>query len=372
MVGRDLQVKIVAKSGGGRTGTARYTQELVNGLNVLGVDVRVFTPAPPQSLARIGRRAGMDLGAFLNSYPLRLPAPDQSLIHIPTQTMATVLWWPRKKQPVIVTVLDIIPYLVRNDADLRVSRHPVDRVFYRSALGALRRADSIIAISDYTKQTLVEELGLAAERIHVTHLGVDSDLFQPGTVDQGVLQRYGLSGDACYAIFVGSDDPRKNLTTLFRAVAGAASSRLEIELIKVGAEQHVHERQRLVQLAHDLQIESRVHFLDNVPDSDLVHLYRASRVLVLPSWYEGFGLPVLEAMACGVPTVISNRTSLPEVGGALAITIDPASVDDLSAALIHAIEHPPAAEDLRAHAIGFSWRTTVEQTLAIYQKVWAS
>ena len=372
MVNQELQVRIVAKGGGGRTGTSRYTQELVNGLSALGVDLCVVTPTAPQTLTRLGRRAGVDLGAFLDSYPMRLPSSDRRLVHIPSQTMATALLLLRKRQPIVVTVLDIIPYLVRRNASLRVSRHAIDSTFYRLALLALRRADSIIAISDYTKTTLVEELALPAERIHVTHLGVDSLQFSPGPVDSNVLSRYALRDDACYVIFVGSEDPRKNLATLFRAFAQAVKQRPELELIKVGAELHSSERQRLRQLAGELNIESQVHFLDNVPDADLLHLYRASKVLVLPSWYEGFGLPVLEAMACGIPAVISDRTSLPEVGGSLALAIDPASADELACAILNTIEHPPAADDLREHALRFSWKTTVQQTLAVYQKAWAS
>ncbi len=319
----ELRVQIVTKPTSSRTGTGRYTDELCRGLTAEGIDVQITAPTPPVArLVPAAKRAGVDLPAFFASYPVRAPLAHDRLIHLPTQTMATMLRFARVSQPTVVTVLDIIPYLVRKDIALRSYRHSVDEWFYRAALSGLKRASAIIAISDYTKRTLVEELGLPADRITVTPLGVDCDLFQPQPVPANFLESYGLRAGIPYVLAVGSEDPRKNLPALVRAVALARERLPDLELVKAGAAHHEDERLRLRALAEELGIAEAVHFLDSVPEAHLPPLYCASRVLAMPSLYEGFGLPVLEAMACGVQVVIANRTSLPEVGGELALSVE--------------------------------------------------
>lgn len=373
MVADDPKVQLVAKLGSERTGTGRYTHELAKGLAQRGIDVRVVVPAPAQGkMAALGRRIGLDVGSFFASYPLHLPMSRDRLVHLPTQTMATALWTARSHGPVAVTVLDIIPWLVRHDATLRVFRHFADERFYWAALQGLRRADVILAISDYAKQTLIEVLRLPSERIWVTYLGVDTDIFHPQPTRPDVLDRYGLRSEGCRVLYVGSEDPRKNLPTLFRAFALARRQRNDLELIKVGAAHFDTERAKLNTLAAELGISDAVKFVGSVSDNDLSSLYSCSQVLVLPSWYEGFGLPVLEAMACGTPVVISDRTSLPEIGGPLALTVDPSAPDELAHAILSAIDRPPSPDNLRAHAMNFSWQSTVDQTLAAYRQVWVA
>lgn len=367
-----LRVQVLAKPGSRQTGTGRYADELQRGLSAAGVDVVAAEPARlPRSIDRLARSAGVDLSAFLSSYPLRAPLERDRLVHLPTQTMATLLWVQRPLQPVVVTVLDIIPLLVRNDPALRVFGHRADEAFYHLAVRSLRRADAILAISDYTKRTLVERVGLPPDRIHVTPLGVDAEWFRPQPVSADFYARYGLCADTPYVLYVGSEDPRKNLPVLLHALVQARQHVPELELLKVGSAHHQAERGKLRALADELGITHAVHFVEGVSDLDLPQFYCAAKVFALPSLYEGFGLPVLEAMACGTPAVISNRTSLPEVGGDCALQVDVTRGDELAEALLSALSHPAAPLDLRTHALGFSWKSTVEQTLRVYEEVWA-
>ncbi|HYO87535.1 MAG TPA: glycosyltransferase family 1 protein [Candidatus Limnocylindrales bacterium] len=370
----ELRVQIVTKPGSGRTGTGRYTAELCRGLAAEGIDVQTAAPVPPLgSLSPLVKRMGIDLPTFFASYPVRAPLAHDRLIHIPTQTMATLLRFSRTKQPTVVTVLDIIPYLVRKNLALNTFRHRLDECFYRGALSSLKQASAIIAISEYTKSTLIETLGLPANRISVTPLGVDSDVFRPQSVANEFLDHYGLHSGRLYVLVVGSEDPRKNLPALFRALAIARQRLPDLELVKVGAAHHGGERLRLHALAEELGIAQAVHFLDHVPDADLPSLYCTARLLAMPSLYEGFGLPVLEAMACGVQVVIANRTSLPEVGGPLALAVNPEDVYELADALVMTANQPSATPHaLREHALRFTWRATVQTTLSVYRSVWAS
>ncbi len=366
-----LRVQIIAKPGSRRTGTGRYADELQRGLAAAGVDVVVTEPTrPPHVFNRLTHAAGVDLPAFLGSYPLHAPLERSRLLHLPTQTMATLLAIQRPRQPVVVTVLDIIPILVRNNPALRVFGHRADEAFYELAVRSLRRADAILAISDYTKRTLVEFAGLSPERIQVTPLGVDSEWFRPQPVPTDFYARYALRAESPYVLYVGSEDPRKNLPVLLRALAQAREQIPELEMLKVGAAHHTAERARLQTLAGELGIGGALHFVEGVPDIDLPLFYCTARVFAIPSLYEGFGLPVLEAMACGTPVVISNRTSLPEVGGDCALQVDATRSDELADAILTALRDPASPSDLRAHAQQFSWKTTVAQTLRVYEEVW--
>jgi glycosyltransferase involved in cell wall biosynthesis len=249
--------------------------------------------------------------------------------HLASQNLATLLFFQRI-EPVVVTVHDIITYLVRHDRELSTYRHIFDRWFDRLALLALRRADAIIAISEYTKRTLVEHLGYPADRIHVVYRAVDTEVFRPREVPAAFRQRYGLSEDWRYVLYVGSDDPRKNLPTLIRAFALVKRQIEKVKLLKVGAPDFQDEREKLKGLIAELGLEEDVLFFDHVPDDDFPLFYNTAQVLVLLSLYEGFGLPTLEAMSCGIPVIAARSGPLPEVVDGAGILIDPTDVEGVA------------------------------------------
>lgn len=368
-----MRIQLIAKPDSGMTGTSRYTSGLYQGLREAGVDVRLTFPEPPPVPAPVVRglrRLGMDLRAFFASYPLRAYLDDADVYHITTQTMATLLWFQRI-HPVIVTVHDIIPYLVRHDAELNTFRHPVDYLFYRLALVGLRRADALIAVSESTKRTLVEALGLPAGQIHVIHEAVDHEKFHPMAVPDPFHAKYKLDKEGRrYVLYVGSDDPRKNLRTLVQAFAMVRQQAEDAKLLKVGLPCFAQERARLLALVAELELQECVLFFEHVPDEDLALFYNVADVFVMPSLYEGFGLPVLEAMACGKPVIISDRGALPEVGGSAALTVNPTDIVRLAAQITHVLE-----DQEYAHALGqaayqraqtFQSARQAEATLAIY------
>jgi glycosyltransferase involved in cell wall biosynthesis len=367
-----MHAQIISKPVTSMTGTARYTMELYCGLRAHGVDVTLTSPQPftLPVINPILQHFGIDSSAFFNSYPLFVAHTDANIVHIPTQTMATLLWLNPMRQPVVVTVLDIIPFLVRHDPLLRTFRHIVDERFYHAALAALRRADAIIAISDYTRRTLIETLGIPPERIHVVYLGVDQQRFVPLEVPEDFRLRTGLREDRRYILYVGSEDPRKNLKSLLRAFAQVHRSLPDVELIKVGAAHFDAQHAELLSLARVLGVEDAIHFFEHVTDEELPHFYNASSMLAMLSYYEGFGFPVIEAMACGIPVVISNRTSLPELAGGLASLVDPDDIDGIASALIEVLSCPthPASE-WREQASKFTWQSTIQQTLEVYQQL---
>lgn len=350
VVQKPLKVQLIAKREAGISGTSRYTGEIQRGLLAAGVDVRLTFPAPPplpRAMVEMLKQFGVDLDTFFAACPVRVPIEPADIYHIPAQTMATLLCFQRFPRPVVVTVLDIIPHLVRGDGELDTSRHVVERIFYRLAMLGLKRADAIIAISEYTKRSLVETLGVAPERIHVVYPAVDREHFHPLDVPDSFRSKYDLGPQWRYILNVGSDDPRKNLPTLLQALAVVKEKCTNVRLIKIGSLQFPEEHRRLMNLVDALGLGQYVQFLDRVSDEELPLFYNLADVLAMPSLYEGFGLPVAEAMACGTPVVCSHTTSLPEVGGFAVLLISPRDRDDLATALIHVLMNRNLSGEMR-------------------------
>ncbi|MBC7226910.1 MAG: glycosyltransferase family 4 protein [Thermoflexales bacterium] len=236
----------------------------------------------------------------------------------------------------------------------------------------LRAADAVIAVSECTKRDAVRAYGIPEEKITVIYEGV-SLRFRPADPEavRVVRAKYGLPEH--FILYVGTIEPRKNLTALLEAYAAlqARNTQYATRLVIVGKKGWLYEG--FFRRLRELGLEEHVHFTGYVPDEDLPALYSAADLFVFPSLYEGFGLPVLEAMACGVPVVCSNTSSLPEVAGDAALLVDPADVR----ALAEAMERVLADEALRAtlrtrgleRARQFTWEATARRTLEVYRRV---
>jgi glycosyltransferase involved in cell wall biosynthesis len=368
-----MRIQLITKPGSGMTGISRYTENLYKGLKTAGVDVHLTFPDPVLTWdpAQRGlKRLGLDVEAFFASYPLRARLDGSDVYHLTGQTLATLLLSQRVPGRVVVTVHDIIPYLVRHYRELNTLRHPFDYLFYRLALIGLRRADALVAVSNYTKQTVVEALGIAPERIHVVHEVVEHERFRPLAVPETFRAKYGLDNGTQYILHVGSDDPRKNLASLVRALAQVKRQVSHVKLLKVGAPHFERERQRLLALVAELGLQDDVLFFGQVPEAELPLFYNVADLLVMPSLHEGFGLPVLEAMACGKPVIVSDRGSLPEVGGNAVLTINPIDVEMLAAQITYLLENREYAHWLGQagyqRAQTFQSARQAEATIAIY------
>jgi glycosyltransferase involved in cell wall biosynthesis len=265
----------------------------------------------------------------------------------------------RREQRLVVTIHDL--------AFLRFPEHfPLRwRLLYRLGLrAALRRADAILVPSRSTGEDVLRHDPVDPARVHVTPLApaLDSGTHDPGPV----VARLGIAPP--YVLFVGTLEPRKNVVSLVRAYRRAAAGGLEHSLVLAGAPGWGADA-----LERELALDApggivRVGF---VPAGELDAVYRGASMFVYPSVYEGFGLPVVEAMARGVPTITSNTSSLPEVVGDAAITVDPASVDALADAIRTVASEAAAAARLadagRRRAASFTWDETARLTLDAYR-----
>lgn len=239
---------------------------------------------------------------------------------------------------------------------------------------SVRKADAIITISHASKDDIIKQYTIPEEKIYVVYPGikVGMNLQHSVFVMNELKAKYSLTDK--YILFVGTLQPRKNISRLIEAFSILSKKRAfsDIELVIVGKKGWSYEE--ILQAPKKFAVSDRVKFLDFVPDDDLPFLYQHAQCFVLPSLYEGFGLPVLEAMKYNCPVITSNVSSLPEAGGDAAVYIDPLSVSDIAEKL----EKVLSDRDLRNTMIErgrkqiqkFSWEKAAKETLKILEKVY--
>lgn len=253
--------------------------------------------------------------------------------------------------------------------------HPAPRVafLHRALPQSLRRANMLITGAESVRKEIIDYFGWPPDRIHVIQHGVDTSVFRPRTTTElkSVLSSVGLLPGS-YTLFVGTIEPRKNLERLLDAYETLpGNTRKRWPLVLGGSEGW---RSAAIHAKIQKAVEAGwCRYLHYVPHELLPHLYSGSRLFVYPSLYEGFGLPPLEAMASGVPVVVSNTSSLPEVVGDAALLVDPWDTDALADALRRGLEHVEwrtatvAAGVIRARQ--FAWERSVDRTVSVYESV---
>lgn len=237
---------------------------------------------------------------------------------------------------------------------------------------AVRWTDHIIAVSHSTKRDVVDHLGVPEDKITVVHEATNP-VFRPMDREiarQRTRDRYGIDGP--FVLFVSTIEPRKNVPTLLRAIRQIHECYKEdLRLVLAGGKGWLFED--IFRLISELRLDGRVHLLGQVPNDDLLDLYNAAEMLAHPAFYEGFGLPPLEAMACGLPVIVSNVSSLPEVVGDAALLIDPHNVDELAVAMWRVLNDQDLRQEMRdkglRQAQRFSWQRAATETLDIYDRV---
>jgi glycosyltransferase involved in cell wall biosynthesis len=248
------------------------------------------------------------------------------------------------------------------------------RLYFPQAMRlSARKANALIADSESTRQDAIRLLGISPARIHTVPLGV-SPAFHPvreAGLLEAVRQRYSLPEH--FILYVGLVEPRKNLPMLLRAYqrlpGGSAPALVIVGRFGWGVEQ-------VFKLVEALAIQEKVHFSGYVPAEDLPIVYNLADVFVYPSLYEGFGLPPLEAMACGTPVITTAVSSLPEHVGEAGILIPPQDEEALFQALVDILQDPDLRGELSRkgpeRAAQYSWNRTAQETLNVYRRVQSS
>jgi glycosyltransferase involved in cell wall biosynthesis len=361
-----------AEQGGG---IGRYTRELITALAqedtsteyrlfVAGSRINVLPPEPGKNFKWRSTRITAEWFARI-WHRARLPIPVEtwtgklSLYHATDFTLPPL----RRGTRSILTVHDL-SFIRSPETAMPSLRRYLEIVVPRS----IQRADFVLADSEATRQDILELYPVEAEKVAVLYSGVEKR-FQP-VQDAAALaatrERYGL-GDNPFILSVGTVQPRKNYQRLAEAFKRLDNP--DLRLVIAGGKGWLDTP--LYQSIRDLRLEDRVKFLGFVADADLPALYSSARVLAFPSLYEGFGLPALEAMACGTPVVASNVSSVPEVVGEAGLQIDPTDVEGLTEALRRLIEEEGLRSTLIAQGLEraklFDWHQSAQELRKHYQ-----
>jgi glycosyltransferase involved in cell wall biosynthesis len=311
-----------------RAGTARYLREILPHLERL-VDVDALTWGGSRAAATVARDAWW--------YPVALPrrARTVDVLHCPSFRGPV-----RARPPVVVTVHDLA--VLRNPETFNRWTRTYSRVFVPRVVRAAQR---VIAVSEFTKRELIELLGVAEDVVRVVPNAVGDPFVADGARAEGE-----------YVLAVGTVEPRKNLPRLARAAELAG-----LELRVAGAWGWGD---------RDVLDGDGVRVLGFVDDDELARLYRGALCVAYTSLYEGFGIPVLEALACGAPVVTSAGTAMEEVADGTAVLVDPLDLDSIVAGIREAIGRRDELAALGpARARRFSWRASAEATAAVYREV---
>lgn len=376
---------------GERTGTGQYTFNLVTALSKIDRNNRyvlypffyyVFDSNYKEKLAELPKKENFKVAfrnvpisaKFLRNFLVRqserikeYALGNVDIVHS-TTFCAPKFRSPKKRM--VETIYDLT-FLTHPECH---QKQNIDHCL-KGTKNAIEYADALIAISEHTKSDLINYLNAPPDLITVTPLAADPDyraITDSSMLDE-VRNKYKLPRQ--FVLFVGSLEPRKNVKTLLKAYAAlSAPVKKEFSLVIAGAKGWLNSD--IPELVKELGIKDRTVFPGFIDMADMNALYSAASLFVYPSLYEGFGLPILESMACGTPVITSNTSSMPEVAGDAARLIDPTDTDELASALASILMDESCRKKMRQMGLEraslFSWEKCARETLAVYEKVYAN
>ena len=271
---------------------------------------------------------------------------------------------PQAGVKVVSMAYDLIPFIF---PEVMASQPLPVRIGWRVNFNKLRESTAVIAISEATKKDLIHLYGIDPEKVTVIYPGMDHLLFNRANAENQsrqnqVLRRYGIDGK--FLLYVGDSEWRKNLRRVLEALAKIDT---EIRLVLVG--KRARTDAVLQCWIRELGLEGRVMTPGFVPDEDLPPLYGAAELFLFPSLYEGFGLPVVEAMACGCPVITSNVSSMPEIAGDAALLVDPADSGQIYESINKVLNEDDVKSALSDAGVRrskfFSWEKSAKETIAL-------
>jgi glycosyltransferase involved in cell wall biosynthesis len=323
------------------SGIKRYEDELYFHIKSLESDVAV---------ERIWRKAGKYQGNICTSWLLRPKSKEVDIVHATFQTFAPVALF-RKPCRFIVSVHDLIPMIYPS-----VIRDISTRLQWYFTPRALNKVDHIIAISEFTKSELIRILGIKQEKITVVYEGIDHLAYKPMNKEDG-KRKFNLNTSEKHILVVASNEKHKRMDLAARIFEEIKRKRNDIKLIKIGYGQL-------------LQGEGIIN-PGWVEESEMPFLFNAADVFLHTAEYEGFGLPILEAMACGTPVVVSNKASIPEIVGNCGALINLESEDCIQDFVQAILKNIDRGYDLKAieRSKIFEWDRTALKTFQVYQKL---
>lgn len=268
--------------------------------------------------------------------------------------------------PQVVTIFDLSflhfpQYFKRRDL-LQLTRWTKYSVY---------NANAILTISESSKNDIIKAYNISKDKIFVTYPGYNGKIFKPQGEGRTTLVKKKYKIGDSYIIYIGTLQPRKNIPALVRVFKRLSKKEKNLQLVIVGKKGWLY--QSIFEEVRNLKMQQKVIFTDFLPEEDMPPLLSGAKVYVLPSLYEGFGIPVVEAMACGTPVAVSDVSSLPEVVGDAGLLFDPRDENGMAAQIERVIKDDDLARRLSKKGLEraqkFSWRKAAEQTLKVLERV---
>ena len=314
-------------------------------------------------------------------YPVRLSQLNADVFHVIDHSDGYLnTWLKRQGKSSVVTCHDLINLVKPETFSGRAKFPSISMMAWKIGIAGMRWADRTIAVSSHTKQDIVKYLGIADRNISVIPNAVDNSfrclsdrVAEPSAhrEQQIFRQQQGINQETFCLLNVGSNNTRKNITTILKVVSILKENKIPIHFWKVGADFDTAQKNSIEQWG----LDSCVSYLGQPDEDTLIKVYNAADCLLAPSTYEGFGLTILEAMACGTAVITANVTSLPEVAGDAAILLSPldakAIADNVARLYAHPEERQKLIEKGIARAKQFTWEKTAEQVALVYEQVYS-
>lgn len=298
--------------------------------------------------------------------PLAVKNSGVDILHFPfhwiNQTTPFFINYGVKK---ILTIHDLTPILFPEMFKFHIGRS------WAFLLNIIKKQVDFIIVDSYnTREDCIKYLGIPENKIGVTHLAADSRYCPlKDNFKEDLKRDYNINYN--FILHVGTVEARKNITSILKSLYKIKKRGLNYKLVNIGAMGWKHEN--VLEEIQKLNLQDDVIFPGYVPDDDLIKFYNAADLLVYPSFYEGFGLPPLEAMACGTPVITSNTSSLPEVVGEAGIMVDPLDVDALTESIYQVLTNPNLQKDMQKNGLErskmFTWEKTAKKTWKIYEMI---
>lgn len=356
------------------TGIGTYTYELINSLNKIDRINKYYLFMPEKNTGNINLNKNFNIiNTLENTVPnfwegINTPNDiyntDMNLYHIPQNGIGIPF---KKKCPFIITLHDIIPYRMPETVSSKYLK-----IFTEEMPKIISLCDGIITVSNFSKKDIIKSFNFPEDKIFVTHLASES-IYRPlskRVCKYFIEKNYSIHGN--FILYIGSFSPRKNISGLIESFSKFISrTKKDVKLVIAGKQGISYENYKRRSI--ELKIEHNVIFPGFIPIEHLPYLYNAADLFVYPSFYEGFGLPLLEAMSCGIPVITSDVTSIPEVVKDAAIKINPHDIDDMSNAIYEVYGNPDLRKNLirkgLLRAMDFSWDETARKTLNSYKQI---
>lgn len=357
-----------------KTGTENYSYQLLKNIASLDTENRYLIYITRSQLSDVRRQTWPDNFEFrvINLHRLWTQVglawmtfvDPIDVLFVPSHTLPLIR---RSDLKTVITVHDL-------GAEYLPALHQLKQVLYLRLMThyQLKTASRIIAVSEATKDDLVRKLRIKESKIQVVYEGVDKSVFRKLSNDvlSSVLSKYKLQKNK-YFFFVGTIQPRKNLERVIKAFNDFLKDYPEYKLILAGG--RGWDSESIYSLPKELGIEQSVGFIGRVSDEEVVALYNGATALVYPSLFEGFGLPIIEAFACGCPVITSDTSSMPEVAGKAAILVDPYNIEGIYKAMSQLATRDILRSTLIKKGIlrskDFDWKIAAEKTLQVINRV---